>query len=690
MRYNLPTLPNKNILILVYFILAIIIISISFPRTDKFKYSFSEGRPWKYGLLTAPFDIKVYKTEAEMAAQRDSVRKGFQSFYFYQDADIERDALKELSRERSDAKYTDDMARYFEYIQKQLRYVYSKGILAGEDYDNIKQTQAGILWIKGDNNISTSYPVDQFLTNRSAYEYIINSCPPSLNVDRLKQFRPDQYIRNNLKYNKELSNKILEEELSRVPALVAVMQKGEKIVDRGEIINTHTYRVLLSLQKQTQQHIGSKHHRQLLTLGEVILITLFLFFLYSYLKLFRPRELTQKNVIFILLNITILCVMTAFLSTGKGFFNAYILPFAIPTIMVRTFIDSRTAMVVHTIIVLICSLVVPIPLEFFVLQIAAGYIAIFSLKDLTERSQLMRSSFFILLAYIVAYIGISLCQEGDLEKLNWRMFIYFTINFIFLTFTYFLVYMMEKTFGFISGVSMVELSNINKPLLMELSEKAPGTFQHSMQVSNLAASAALKIGADATLVRTGALYHDIGKMEHPEYFTENQSSGYNPHSQLTYKESAKVIINHVTDGIKLAKKHGLPAQIIEFIATHHGNGKVKYFYNSYKNEHPDEDIDEREFQYPGPNPFSKEMAILMMADTVEAASRSLKEYTEESIRSLVNKLIDGQVAEGLFKKAPITFRDIDVVKDVFCDKLMTVYHTRISYPELKDSKNDKE
>ncbi|HBK94803.1 MAG TPA: hydrolase, partial [Porphyromonadaceae bacterium] len=304
----------------------------------------------------------------------------------------------------------------------------------------------------------------------------------------------------------------------------------------------------------------------------------------------------------------------------------------------------------------------------------------FMLKELSERYQLIRSSFFILIAYSLMYIGLVMHQEGNINKIDPIIFIYFFINFIFILFSYSLVYLIEKSFGFISGVSLIELSNINKPLLKELSEKAPGTFQHSLQVSNLGMAAAVKIGANASLIRTGALYHDIGKMVNPAFFTENQSPGMNPHAGLPFEESARIIINHVRDGVKIAQKNNLPKQITDFIETHHGTSMPKYFYISWKNANPGKEINEDLFRYPGPNPFSKETAIMMMADAVEAASRSLPEYNEDSIRNLVESLIDSQVTEGYFKLAPITFRDIAAIKEVFLQKLQTIYHTRIAYP----------
>lgn len=363
-------------------------------------------------------------------------------------------------------------------------------------------------------------------------------------------------------------------------------------------------------------------------------------------------------------------------------FNIYIIPYAIVPIVVRTFFDSRTALFTHLITVLICSIMAPFPHEFLILQIIAGMVVTFSLRELSERSQLMRCSFFVFLSYTLAYLGLVLYQDADLNKIHWMMMLYFGINLILLMFTYVLVYMLEKTFGYLSTITLVELSNINSGILKKLSETCPGTFQHSLQVSIIASEAAAKIGANAQLVRTGAMYHDIGKMCNPIFFTENQNQ-QNPHDGLSFEESAQMVISHVTEGVKIAEKASLPKEIIDFIRTHHGRGKAKYFYNSFKNKYPDREVNEELFTYPGPNPFSKETAIVMMADSVEAASRSLKEHTVEGIQQLVNKIIETQIADGLLKNAPLTFRDVESIKQVFIEKLKIMYHTRISYPDLK-------
>jgi putative nucleotidyltransferase with HDIG domain len=318
------------------------------------------------------------------------------------------------------------------------------------------------------------------------------------------------------------------------------------------------------------------------------------------------------------------------------------------------------------------------------LQVFAGIVVMFSLKELSQRSQLFRCSIFVFVTYVVFYISLVLYQEGDFMKINWEMMLFFLINLVLLMFSYVLIYMLEKIFGYISPITLVELSNINSPILKKLSETAPGTFQHSLQVSILASEAGEKIGANTQLIRTGALYHDIGKMNNPAYFTENRNAGINPHDKLSYEESARIIIAHVKEGIKIAEKDSIPQPIIDFIKTHHGKGVAKYFYNSFCNAHPDVPVNKELFSYPGPNPFTKETALLMMADSVEAASRSLTEYTDENIKNLINKIIDDKIEDGLLKDAPLTFKDIEVIKTEFQERLKTIYHTRISYPDLKN------
>lgn len=665
------------------FLIATVVIIYFIPRENKFSYTYTVNRPWPYGLLTAPFDFHVQKSEGQIELEKDSVMNTFQPYYT-ENADIEKEVIGRLEDE---AKKDDIPDEYVSYIKSKLAQIYKVGIISAENFEIVNKTQKKQFKLREANNktrVSTCN-LNAFYTPRSAYEKIINDRPDMLKSSVFKSLNINDFLTANVLYDEETSNKVKEELLGQIVMYKGMVQSGEKIIDRGEIVDARTFDILNSYVKEVESRGGTKTNPFWLIIGQVLMVLMLVASLGVFLLFFKPRVYkNRKELMFILLSVVVFCVVSSISVNLKLYSLLFIIPFAMPTILIRTFIDSWTAMVVHVVIVLLCSLMVPQPAEFMMIQLLTGFIAILSLRNLSERSQLLYCALLILLTYMISYTGWILCFEGDISMINWRMYVYFCINFIFVTFTYVLVYVCERVFGFISEVSMIELSNINRPLLQKLSEVAPGTFQHSMQVSNLVSAAATRIGANAPLVRTGALYHDIGKMTNPAFFTENQSPGMNPHAGLSYKESAKIIIAHVEEGVKIAKKYNLPQQIIDFIETHHGRGKAKYFYNSYKNEHPDEIVDVADFTYPGPNPFSRETALLMMADTVEAASRSLPEYTEESITNLVNKLIDGQLEDGLMKNAPITFQEIEMAKRVYIDKLIRIYHSRIAYPELKE------
>lgn len=670
----------------VFFIATILIIMYFLPREGKYKYSYTENRPWQYGLLTAPFNFHIHKSDKQVNFEKDSILQSYQPYY-KTDQEVSRKAINQFTQ---DANARSIPSEYISYITKKLAEVYKAGIIPADDYDKVQNLNKKQLHLLTDNNIAITRHVASFYTPKQAYDKIIDDVPAHIESSTLRSLNLNDYLNVNILYDDKMSSNYKEELLKQVALYEGEVQSGEKIIDRGEIVSPHIRNILDSYNKEVESKVGTKAKPGWLFVGEVIMITLLIMTLMVYLKFYRLEEYrNRKNIIFMLLMVVIFPIITGLMADTKMFTLIYLLPFAIPTILIRTFIDSRTAMTTHMVTVMICALMLPLAqmAQFIIIQILVGYMCIFSLRNLSERSQLVYCSLFILLTYIVTYSGWILCTEGDVSliKENSRLYIYFCINFVFVSFAYLLVYMCEKVFGFISEVSMVELSNTNRPLLQQLSEVAPGTFQHSMQVSTLVVSAAIRIGANATLVRTGALYHDIGKMINPIFFTENQSEGMNPHAGLTEKESARIIIDHVAEGVKLAKKNNLPQQIIDFIETHHGRGKAKYFYNSYVNNHPDEVVDEADFTYPGPNPFSRETAILMMADTVEAASRSLKDNSKEAITELVNRLIDTQVSDGLLKNAPITFKDIEQVKEVFCEKLVSMRHLRVAYPELKKS-----
>lgn len=664
------------------FVIAVLLITYLFPRQGSFKYSFNEGRPWQYGLLTAPFDFPIYKTAEQLQTEQDSILQYYEP-YFLIDNEIQKNALADFD---ADVNLKERLAELPPatklYIRKKLQDVYEKGIMRSEDYDRITASVTGGLRIR-EKNMAASRKIETFYTIRSAYEKVLDDLPQEMDVEMVKAADINDYIRENIIYDAATSEKAENEFIQQVDISRGMVQQGQRIIDQGEIVNDHTFNILSSLKRVTEERSGSAAKNNGMVLGQLMLILLMFGSFYMYLLFFRPNEYrNRKHVVFMVLLVVIFLLLTA-VTVRFELFSVYILPYAIVTILIRTFIDSRTALFASLITVILSSLMVPYPFEFIVIQMSVAMVSIFMLKELSERSQLIRSSFFILLTYILVYLGLTLYQEGSIKEANWLMLVYFLINFIFIMFSYTLVYLVEQSFGFISGVSLVELSNINKPLLKELSEKAPGTFQHSLQVSNLGMAAAAKLGANASLIRTGALYHDIGKMMNPAFFTENQTPGMNPHAGLPFEESARIIINHVKDGVKIAQRYNIPQQIIDFIETHHGTSMPKYFYISWKNANPGKEVNEADFRYPGPNPFTREEAIMMMADAVEASSRSLAEYSEESLRTLVDKIIDGQLQDGYFKLAPITFRDIQTVKDVFVEKLQTMYHSRITYPELK-------
>ncbi|MBF0650617.1 HDIG domain-containing protein [Dysgonomonas sp. GY75] len=673
----------------VFFIVTILVIWYFLPREGKYKYSYTENRPWQYGLLTAPFNFHIHKSDKQVQAEKDSIMRSYQPYY-YTDLTISKKTVSQFSQ---DALAKSIPSEYISYVNRKLNEVYKAGIISAEDYDKVQQLNKKQLQLVNDNNVASTRHLASFYTPKQAYEKIISDAPSSVDISHLRAINLNDYLNVNVLYDEKMSSNEKEELLKQVALYEGEVQSGEKIIDRGEIVDARTKNILDSYNREVESKVGTKSKPGWLMFGELVMLSLLLMSLMVYLKFYRLHEYNnRKNIIFILIMVGIFPIITGLMADTKMFSLMYLVPFAIPTILIRTFIDSRTAMTTHMITVLICSLMLPLAqmAQFIVIQVMIGYMCIFSLRNLSERSQLVYCSILILLTYVITYTAWILCTEGDPSLLieNGRMYIYFCINFVFVSFAYLLVYMCERVFGFISEVSMIELSNTNRPLLQELSEVAPGTFQHSMQVSTLVVSAAHRIGANATLVRTGALYHDIGKMVNPIFFTENQVEGIDPHAGLTEKESARIIIGHVAEGVKIAKKYNLPQQIIDFIQTHHGKGKAKYFYNSYVNSHPDEEVDEADFTYPGPNPFTRETALLMMADTIEAASRSLKDNSKEAISGLVNRLVDSQVADGLFKNAPITFKDIELAKEVFSEKLVSMRHMRVAYPELKKQNDE--
>lgn len=648
------------------------------PRNEGRMYRYDVGKPWMYGSVIAKFDFPIYKTDEAIKHEQDSLLKHFQPYY----------SLNPLIEKKQVERFLHDYEQginglpkeYVGIVAKQMQEIYQMGIINTNEYNNIfKDSTSMIRFVSGKN--AKSLKVSSFYSTIAAYEHIFANEKLAAQRAILSRCNLNNYIEANIVYDKEKSDAEKNDLLSSIPLASGMVMSGQKIIDRGEIVNDYTCRVLNSFDKEMKRRSSTQDEIMTTFIGQILFVLILVMMFTSYLTLFRKDYFEKPRSITMLYTMITLFPILVSMMMKHNFFSVYIIPFAMAAIFVRVFMDSRTAFITHVTMILICAAAVKYQYEFIIVQLASGLVAIYSLRELSKRSQIFITAILVTISSCIVYLALQLMQDNQVFNIDPSMYTYFIINGIFLLLSYPMMYLIEKMFGFISNVTLFELSNTNKGLLRNLSEIAPGTFQHSITVGNLAAEIANRIHANSLLVRTGALYHDIGKMTNPVFFTENQA-GVNPHDQLSDLESAQIIISHVTEGLKLAEKFNLPGIIKDFISTHHGTGLTKFFYINYCNEHPDEQVDKEMFQYPGPNPFTREQAILMMADTVEAASRSLNEYTEESISTLTNKLIDSQVAGGFFRECPITFRDIALAKSVLIERLKSIYHTRISYPHL--------
>lgn len=648
------------------------------PRNEGRMYRYDVGKPWMYGSVIAKFDFPIYKTDEAIKHEQDSLLKHFQPYY----------SLNPLIEKKQVERFLHDYEQginglpkeYVGIVARQMQEIYQMGIINTNEYNNIfKDSTSMIRFVSGKN--AKSLKVSSFYSTIAAYEHIFANEKLAAQRAILSRCNLNNYIEANIVYDKEKSDAEKNDLLSSIPLASGMVMSGQKIIDRGEIVNDYTCRVLNSFDKEMKRRSSTQDEIMTTFIGQILFVLILVMMFTSYLTLFRKDYFEKPRSITMLYTMITLFPILVSMMMKHNFFSVYIIPFAMAAIFVRVFMDSRTAFITHVTMILICAAAVKYQYEFIIVQLASGLVPIYSLRELSKRSQIFITAILVTISSCIVYLALQLMQDNQVFNIDPSMYTYFIINGIFLLLSYPMMYLIEKMFGFISNVTLFELSNTNKGLLRNLSEIAPGTFQHSITVGNLAAEIANRIHANSLLVRTGALYHDIGKMTNPVFFTENQA-GVNPHDQLSDLESAQIIISHVTEGLKLAEKFNLPGIIKDFISTHHGTGLTKYFYINYCNEHPDEQVDKEMFQYPGPNPFTREQAILMMADTVEAASRSLNEYTEESISTLTNKLIDSQVADGFFRECPITFRDIALAKSVLIERLKSIYHTRISYPHL--------
>ena len=665
--------------------LALIVVTVTItvwflPKESGQQFQYDVGKPWMYGSFIAKFDFPIYKTEEAIKAEKDSILNSFEPYYNYNDS-IGQAEIKNFERDFADG-IPGVPPNTVWVISQDLNQIYKAGVMNTHEYsENFKDTTKMIRLVSG--KTAQSVDAKSLYSEMAAYEHLFMDPRITPYKQTLQKCNLNKYIAPNLIYDNNRSDTERNDLLSSVTVASGMVISGQKIIERGDIVSEEDVLVLNSFEREMQRRQAGKKEITSTIIGQILYVTMLVFLFTLYLGLFRkdyfhsPRSITMAYTL-----ITIFPVIVS-LMMRHTVLNVYVLPLAITPIFIRVFMDSRTAFISHVTMVLICAAAVKYQYEFIIIQLVAGLAAIFTMRELTQRAQIIRVAVFVSIAMTIIYLALQLMQEKSFEDIDMSMIRYFAMNGVMLLFTYPMMYIIEKVFGYTSAVTLVELSNTSKELLRRLSEVAPGTFQHSITVSNLAAQIADRIGAKAQLVRTGALYHDIGKMANPAFFTENQAGGVNPLDNMSRTDAAKIIISHVTEGLKLAEQDNLPTEIKDFISTHHGVGKTKFFYISYKNEHPDEPIDEMLFTYPGPNPFTREQAILMMADCVEAASHSMQEYTEESIANLVNKIIDSQVADGFFHDCPITFHDITLSKQVLIERLKAIYHTRIVYPELK-------
>ena len=651
------------------------------PRREGSQYVYDVDEPWRYGDMIAQYDFPIYKTEETLAMEKDSVLKLFVPYFDY-DKKVEARVMEKFDHDFAGG-LPGLPAEFTAVVRNRLHRLYQTGIMETPLFNSVHRDTTSMVRVVVGKNVEQMI-VENFYSTMSAYEQLLSD--ESLSADRqaLQRLNLINYIEPNLVYDKARSETAKNDLLGTIPPANGMVKAGQKIIGTGEIVTEERYRELVSLEKEMNRRGSSMEQVDLNFIGNALYVLSFVIIFTIYLTLFRNDYFNKpRNILMLYALVTIFPIMVSLMMQHSYFsFSVYVLPFAFTPIFVRVFQDSRTAFITHMVMVFICAAALRYQFDFIVIQMLSGLVAIYSLREMSSRAQVFKTALLVFIATCFTYFTLRLMQSGTTFNLDASMYSHFMINGVLLLLAYPLMYVVEKAFGFTSNVTLIELSNTNGVLLRRLSEEAPGTFQHSITVSNLAAEIANRIGANSTLVRTGALYHDIGKMKNPAFFTENQQGGVNPYDNLTDKESAQIIVEHVVNGVKLAEENNLPVIIRDFILTHHGHGMAKYFYIKYQNEHPDEIVDKEPFTYPGPNPYTREQAILMMADSCEAASHSLKDYSDESITKLVNQIIDGQVDAGFFTEAAITFRDINEAKTVLIDRLKAIYHTRIKYPKL--------
>ncbi|MFA8298788.1 MAG: HD family phosphohydrolase [Hyphomicrobiales bacterium] len=671
------------------FLVASIIILIILPKERKFEFEFREGKPWLHEDLLAPFDFPIQKTVDQIESEKGIILNSHHPYFRFDKGD-KKEALKKfretfIKEWKANHKTESSIDSVGEHDLKVgsviLDTLLSTGILTKDKSIEGKTPDFHINVVFPDNT-TKSLPISRFFTVQTADTYIKQQLTKQKKIDKsmLVWIIEDGLIQN-VTFDEKTNNQVLDESLNKISSTYGLIQKGEKIISKGELVSKEKFKILRSLKMDFEGNAESQNNFYSIFGGQIILVAFLMIILFFTIYRFEREVYEKSRLIFLLMILIVLELLMFKLIVNIEARSLYLIPICLLAVILRVFYSMRLSVVAYTMTMLLLAFQAPNSFEFFFLQLIAGYVVLVSLFHIHKRSQFFTTSVWIFLSYALVYTAFILIQGRAWEEIKFENYLYFAISAIFTFTAYPIIFLFEKIFRLITDVTLLELSNTNTSILRRLSLKAPGTFQHSLQVANLAEEAAFAIGANPLLVRTGALYHDIGKMLMPSYFTENQKGGYNPHDELTYKESAKIIISHVIKGIELAKKHNIPEQIIDFIRTHHGTRQTDYFFILYQRENENDDIDSRPFTYPGPEPFSKETALLMMADSVEAASRSLKQPDEQKINDLVELVVGKQLEKHQFDNANITLREIRKVKKILKKQLMNVYHVRIEYPK---------
>jgi len=677
---------------IIMFALAALIIVFILPHSNKFKYEFQKGEPWKHKSLIAEFDFPVYKTDEKIKYEKDSVLKTVKPYYIL-NQDVSQKVLSQVNidfaalfetvpeEEKKNKEFQIFKDSLLSGFIKNIKLIYEKGVIEplpdDFQFDNVN-TEIYVL----KNDIAELKAYGTFYSSKEAYRIIYDYFKyfKEKSIVPISDLNFSKYIKYNVIYNADLTKKAKDRLINDLSPVRGMIQAGERIIYEGQLINDEKYQILMSLKKEYMSERNSYKDNFIVFFGQYILAGSILAILFLHLFFYNKPIFNSNRKLLYFITLSLLFIVSSAAAAAGNNTNIYLVPVTVLPLITATFYKPRTAFLHHTVTIMIIGYIAANGFEYIFIQFIAGFVAISGVSRLYRRSQILWTALLVFITYLLLYFAFTIVREGDISKINSTYFIWFAVSSILVLMAYPLIYLFEKLFGFLSDVTLIELSDTNRPLLKLLSEKAPGSFQHTIQVANISEEAAREIGAIVLLVRAGALYHDIGKMSNPSFFVENQHSE-NPHDKIDPLKSVQIIKKHVDDGIKIAAKYGLPKEVTDFIPTHHGTGKIMFFLHKFKELHPGEEFDENLFTYHGKLPYSKETAVVMIVDSVEAASRTLKKYSEESIDSLVEQIVQSKINQNLLINADITFAEIDKVKKVLKTKLKNIYHTRVEYPK---------